>query len=68
MKMKTEYLQGDDARFFLESGYCECCLRPARDWARPDKFGNVEVYPAEDSAGNLVGFLCTACAVRRGLR
>lgn len=59
---KTEYLQGDDARWFIKDGYCEVCLAPARKWAKEDRFGNVEVHRAYDSSGNLVGFVCPACA------
>jgi hypothetical protein len=58
----TIYLQGDDAREFRKSGYCEACLRPASEWAGPDRFGNYEVHGDFDSRGNLTGFLCPQCA------
>ncbi len=59
---KTEYLQGDDAQRLLKEGYCEVCLRPAREWARPDRFGGCLVHGDYDSRGNLTGFLCPDCA------
>jgi hypothetical protein len=55
-------LQGDDARCFLKEGHCDRCLRPAREWAKPDRFGNCEVHGDFDRNGNLVGFLCPECA------
>lgn len=60
--MKTVYLQGNDAREFEKGDYCEICLRPAREWAEPDRFGNYEVHGVYDRRGNLVGFLCPDCA------
>lgn len=59
---ETLFLQGDNARWFLEDGYCEGCLRPARDWAEPDRYGGIEVAPDYDPEGNVVGFLCPECA------
>jgi hypothetical protein len=58
----TVYLQGDDAREFEQNGYCEGCLRPAKEWAEPDRFGNYVVFGDFDRDGNLVGFLCRECA------
>jgi hypothetical protein len=60
--MKTVYLQGGDAKEFERSGYCEGCLRPAGEWAKPDRFGNYEVHGDFDRDSNLVGFLCRECA------
>lgn len=57
----TVYLYGDDARELERNGYCESCLRPAREWAEPDCFGNYEVKADLDREGNLVGFLCQKC-------
>ncbi|BAF60642.1 hypothetical membrane protein [Pelotomaculum thermopropionicum SI] len=59
---ETVYLQGDDARRFFKEGYCESCLRPAGEWARPDRFGGCEVHGDYDRGGNLCGFLCSQCA------
>ncbi|MBE3585398.1 MAG: hypothetical protein IMW94_04400 [Thermoanaerobacter sp.] len=59
---KTEYLRGDDAQRLLKEGYCEACLRPAREWAEENRFGHVEVHGDYDSRGNLTGFLCPQCA------
>ncbi|NHM25944.1 hypothetical protein G7K71_02745 [Desulfofundulus sp. TPOSR] len=59
---KTEYLQGDDAQRLLKGGYCEACLRPAREWARSDRFGGCLVHGDYDRDGNLCGFLCPQCA------
>ncbi|WP_027719217.1 hypothetical protein [Desulfovirgula thermocuniculi] len=58
------YLQGDDALEFGRSGYCEACLRPAREWAKQDRYGCFEVHADLDREGNLVGFLCPECASR----
>jgi hypothetical protein len=60
--VETLYLQGDDAREFEQNGYCESCLRSAREWAKPDHLGNYEVHGDFDRDGNLVGFLCPDCA------
>jgi hypothetical protein len=57
------YIQFDwEKTAILENGYCETCLAPARHWIEPDRFGNFEVFPAEDHAGNVCGFLCPGCA------
>ena len=66
MQRETVYLQGDEAREFARSGYCESCLRPAREWAEPDRYGGSEVHGDYDSRGNLAGFLCPDCAARAG--
>ncbi|MGB9887961.1 MAG: hypothetical protein ACPLRW_13350 [Moorellales bacterium] len=66
MQRETVYLQGDEAREFARSGYCESCLRPAREWAEPDRYGGLEVHGDYDSRGNLAGFLCPDCAARAG--
>ncbi|GAB6156834.1 hypothetical protein JCM39194_00340 [Desulfotomaculum varum] len=65
MKTDTVYIQGDSAREFEYGGYCDACLRPANEWAEEDRFGNYEVYGAFDSQGNLIGFLCPQCAVKK---
>jgi hypothetical protein len=62
---RTVYLQGDDARQLIDEGYCEICLVAAREWAEPDKLGNVEVYGEYDCDGNLTGLVCPTCV---GLR
>jgi len=59
--MRTIYLQSD-VQEFLRNGYCDRCLRPAREWAETDRYGGIEVYTVEDAKGNLVGFLCPDCA------
>jgi len=41
---------------------CDRCLRPASQWAEPNRMGHLEIHGAHDSAGNLVGFLCPECA------
>jgi hypothetical protein len=62
----TVYLMGDDARILLAEGYCEGCLRPAREWVELDKYGNVLVHGDFDPNGNLVGFKCPECAKKAG--
>lgn len=63
--MGTVYLQLEsDVRELLENGYCDSCLRPAREWAETDRYGGIEVYITEDARGNLVGFLCPDCAAK----
>jgi|GEM_PF-2408183 len=63
--MKTIYLQLEsDVRELMENGYCDICLRPAREWAEPDRFGGIEVHIIEDAGGCLVGFLCPECAAK----
>lgn len=62
MYRQTVFLQGQDALEFERNGYCDCCLRPAPDWAEPDRLGSYEVHGDYDRNGNLVGFLCPACA------
>lgn len=61
----TVYLQGDDARA-LERGefHCERCLKRLDRAYRPDRLGNYVVSGDFDARGNLVGFLCPACAKR----
>ncbi|WP_141305184.1 MULTISPECIES: hypothetical protein [unclassified Neomoorella] len=60
---ETVYLQNDlEVKEFLTNGYCENCLRPAREWAEENRYGHVEVHGDFDSRGNLVGFLCPECA------
>ena len=56
-----EYLQGEDARRFMSGGVCDMCLAPAREWAEPDRYGNVQVYGERHSNGDLLGFLCPDC-------
>ena len=60
--MKTEYLQGEEAREFMETWYCESCLSPAKSWAERDRYGNLEVSGMYDERGDLIGFLCPVCA------
>ena len=59
----TLYIQVDHEKTeILENGYCEKCLTPAQEWIELDRFGNFEIFPAEDHAGNMCGFLCPSCA------
>ena len=63
--MRTVYLQLEsDVRELVEHGYCDRRLRPAREWAEPDRYGGVEVHIVEDARGNLVVFLCPDCATK----
>jgi len=63
--MGTVYLQLEsDVRELLKNGYCDSCLRPAREWAEIDRLGGCEVHTIEDSKGCLVGFLCPDCAAK----
>jgi len=59
---ETIFLQGQDARQFLKTWFCESCLSSARNWAELDKRGNLEVPGMYDERGELVGFLCPSCA------
>lgn len=60
----TVFLQGEDASDFIKNGYCERCLRPAREWAKMDALG-IAVAGDYDRGGNLVGFLCPECGFIR---
>ena len=59
----TTYIQTEsDIKELEASGYCENCLVRLSEIYEANRFGHYEIYIEEDSAGNLVGFLCPACA------
>ena len=61
---ETIFLQGDNASIAL-SGNCEICNDPLAKHYELDTRGDVEMYADKDPRGDLVGFLCPFCAIKK---